>query len=135
MGALRRRFGGAAALHLPQKRFHHGQGPQSGAVVALARLVLVEQRGDRAGVEQARFAQHRPQQIVAQAPAQRAAKPGGERDREALLRAVEDFLRDIRFERRLEDLLALAAMQLQMRGQSRRPLDERVVEQRDPRFE
>ncbi len=54
VGGLRRRFGGAAALHLPQKRFHHRQGPQSGAVVALARLVLLKQGGDRAGVEQAR---------------------------------------------------------------------------------
>src|SRR6202011_5456592 len=105
------------------------------AVVALARLVLVEQGGDRAGIEQARLAQHRCEQGVAQAPAQRAAEPGGERHGKSLLRAVEDFLRDIWFERRLEDLLPLAAMQLEMRWQTRRPLDQRVVKQRDPRFE
>src|SRR5207302_4507109 len=129
VGGLRRRFARAGALHLPQKRLHHRQGPQNGAVVALARLVPVEQGGDRAGVEQARLAQHRSEQRLAQAAAQRATEPGGERDGETLLRAVEDFLRDIRLERRLEDLLSLAAMQLEMRGEPRRPLDQGVVEQ------
>src|SRR5260370_34716892 len=121
-GGLRRRFGAApGAFHLTQKRLHHRQCPQRGAVVALARLVLVEQGGDSAGVEQARFPQNRSEQGVAQAPAQRAAEPGGERHRKSLLRAVEDFLRDIWFERRLEDLLSLAAMQLEVRGEPRRP--------------
>src|SRR5260370_17049279 len=42
-GGLRRRFGAApGAFHLTQKRLHHRQCPQRGAVVALARLVLVE---------------------------------------------------------------------------------------------
>src|SRR5580704_11693225 len=136
VGGLRRRLGAAAgAFDVPQKRFRHRQCPQSGAVVALARLVLVEQGGDRAGVEQARLPQYRSKERVAQAPAQRAAEPCGEWYREALLRAVEDFLRDIWFEGRLEDVLALAAMQLEMRRQPRRPLDERVVEQRNPHFE
>jgi hypothetical protein len=74
-------------------------GNPRGAVVALARLVLVDEGGDRAGVEQARLAQHRSQQRVTQVPVKRAAEPGGERDGEALLRSVEDFLRDMRLER------------------------------------
>jgi hypothetical protein len=48
-----------AAMHLPQKRLHRLKRPKDGAVVALARLVLVQQACDRIDVEQARFAQQR----------------------------------------------------------------------------
>ena len=53
----------------------------------------------------------------------------------ALLGAVQYILRNIRFEGRFEDVLAFAPAQLQTGRQPRRPLDQRVVEQRDAHFE
>jgi len=45
---------GSTAMNLTQKRLEHRERPQGRAVVALAGLVLIEQRLNRRHVEQAR---------------------------------------------------------------------------------
>ena len=77
-------------------------------MVAVARLVLIEERRQCRRVEQARTSQHRPEHRITKPPTQRSSKPLGKRHSEALLRAVQYVLRDVRFESGFEDELTLA---------------------------
>ena len=99
-------------MNLPKKRLDHQERPQHGTVVALTRLMLIDQHPDRRGVEQPRILEHRSVECLAQPSAQRAAKPSGERYGEALLGTVEDRLVNMRFEGSLKDIFALTTLQL-----------------------
>ncbi len=104
-------------------------------MIALARLVLVEQHRNRRHVEKAAIAQYGPAQRRPQALLQRTAEPSGEGHHEPLLGPIENLSGDMWFERGLEYIFALPSVQLQLRRQSRGPFNQRMVQQRHAHLE
>src|SRR5262245_34717032 len=70
------------------------------------------------------------EQPLAHALSELAAEPGGERHRKAHFRTVQDVVGQPSLDRLLEEVLALAAVELELGRNSARPLDELVIEDR-----
>src|SRR5215218_3049259 len=81
----------------PEGKRH--QAPDLPAQVLAAGAVAVEEARDRGGVEQALAGDGARRQHLAGERLQRAAQPGGDRDREPLLAAVDDLPRQERRKR------------------------------------
>ena len=85
------RLVGSAGIAVEPEGKRH-QAPDLAAEVLAARAVAVEDRRDGGGVEQALAGERRGARTSRAKGSQRAAQPGGDRDREALLAAVDDLL-------------------------------------------
>src|SRR5476651_518935 len=102
-------------------------------MVAMPGFMAVDQVAQIARIEIAGIEQHRTEHGVAYPRAQRPAEPGGQRHRKAAFGAVQYLVRQQGSQGFLEDVLALAALELDRRRQPAAPFDELVVEQSEER--
>ena len=103
-------------------------------MVEAARRMLLNHPADGGQVEQATPGHGTAQQTFADPGVLGAEQPGG-RTGEALFGPVQHFARQQRFQRALEDVFALAAVQLQRGRQRQAPGDEFIVQQRGPHLQ
>src|SRR3954453_14393245 len=105
------------------------QAPDLAAEVLLPGGVAVEDGADSGGVEQPLAADRARRENLAGEGLQRPAQPGGDRNREALLAAVDDLLRQQRLQRLAQQALLLEAPHFQPPRQGEGELGDALVEE------
>src|SRR5438034_5395247 len=98
----------ARSDRLAQEGFEHEQRPERDAVIARARLMIRDHLAQKPRIEISGLHQHRPEHGLLYPLPQRPAEPAGERHGKSHLWPVQDLVRQMRFERLLEQVLAFA---------------------------
>src|SRR6185503_8217494 len=100
-------------------------------VVGRAAIAEVRHRFRRfVGIDQAAGAHALAAEVFVEQPRQLAAQPRGERDREALLRPVDELARDMAIEDLAQEVLGAQRSAAQRERQAQREFGEAMVEER-----